>query len=427
MFTSFSTALSALNALSTGIDVVGNNLANLNTPGFKTSVVSFHDLVTQSLGAGLGETRVGFGISRPITLREFSQGALQTTTGPLDVAIQGDGFFVVSTTSGQIEYTRGGNLQVDKNGNLETATGEQVQGWTSLNGILDTNLPIGNIQIPVGSVKAPSATSSFSFDMNLNAAGVSGSTTGTFSTSITVFDSLGNSHVLTVKFDKDATTTGQWNYTITIPDSDVKTPPFTPITGSVTFGPTGTLISPSPTDPAPVIQLPELADDAGVILPDGTTSTTPAPITWNLYNGTAPRITQYAQPSAVSAVAQDGSAAAQLVSVGIGDGGTLLAQYSNGQQDIVGQLAMATIRNPESMVAAGNNNYSLSENTALPAIGAPGTGGRGQVMGSAIESSTVDIAGQFTDLIVLQRGYQANARVVTAVDQLSQDTINLIH
>ena len=134
---SFSTALSALNATSIAIDVVGNNLANLNTPGFKASVVSFHDLVSESLGGG-GGTQVGFGVGQPITLRQFTQGAQQTTSGPLDVMIQGDGFFVVSSANNGIEYTRGGNLQVDKSGNLTTTTGEQLQGWMTNGGLLNT-------------------------------------------------------------------------------------------------------------------------------------------------------------------------------------------------------------------------------------------------------------------------------------------------
>src|SRR5581483_10458041 len=140
MFTSFSTALSALNATSTAIDVVGNNLANLNTPGFKTSTVSFHDLVTQSLGAGLGETQVGFGVGPPVTLRQFSQGA-----------IQGDGFFIVTAENGAQEYTRGGNLQVDDAGDLMTSTGEKLQGWTlDSTAKLNLNAPISNITVPVG-------------------------------------------------------------------------------------------------------------------------------------------------------------------------------------------------------------------------------------------------------------------------------------
>ncbi len=414
MFTSFSTALSALSADSTAIDVVGNNLANLNTPGFKTSVVSFHDLVTQSLGAGLGETQVGFGVGRPTTLREFSQGALQTTSGQLDVAIQGDGFFVVSAPNGQTEYTRGGNLQVDTNGNLVTATGEKLQGWTQSNGVLDTNSASGDIAVPVGTVKAPLATNNFSFDLNLNASATAGPPPDTFSSPIQVFDSLGNAHTLTVNFTKNATA-GQWDYSISVPDADMTTA-FTPVTGSLNFDSNGKLVTPAATDPQPQVQLQGLADGAS----DMT-------LNWNLYNGTTPRMTQYAQPSAVSALAQDGSAAAQLVRVGIGDGGTVLAQYSNGQQTVVGQLAMATIRNPESLIAVGNNNYQLSARTALPAIGTPGTGGRGSVIGGAVESSTVDIATEFTNLIVYQRGYQANARVVTAVDELSQETINLKH
>jgi flagellar hook protein FlgE len=146
---------------------------------------------------------------------------------------------------------------------------------------------------------------------------------------------------------------------------------------------------------------------------------------WQLLNGTVPRLTQYAQSCAISANAQDGSPAAQLTRVALGDGGKILAQYSNGQQIVVGQLAMASIRNPGSLIAVGNNAFQLSARSALPAIGVPGTGGRGLILGGAIEYSNVDIAREFTNLIVLQRGYQANARVVTTVDELSQDTINL--
>ena len=413
MFTSFSTALSALAATSTAIDVVGNNLANLNTTGFKTSDVSFYDLVTQSMGAGLGDTQVGFGVGTPITLRQFTQGAIQTTGGTLDAAIQGDGFFMVQGANGSIEYTRAGNFQVDKDGNLETATGEQVQGWTMANGVLDTNTAPTNITIPVGTVQAPTPTSNISFDMNLNAGATAGTANGTFATSVTVYDSLGNSHIVTATFTKDPTTPNQWNYSVSVPDADVQNPPFTPLTGSLTFDSDGQL-SASTTPPA-ALSITGLADNASDMN-----------INWNLFNGTTPRISQYAQPSSTSAVAQDGSPAAQLDQVGVSNNGEILAQYSNGEQTVVGQLAMATIRNPDSLISVGDNNYQLSARSALPAIGLPGTGGRGSVQGGAVESSTVDIASQFTDLIVYQRGYEANSKVVTAVDELSQDTINLI-
>ena len=414
MSTSFSTALSALAATSTAIDVVGNNLANLNTAGFKTSVVSFHDLVTQSLGAGLGDTQVGFGVGTPITIRQFTQGAIQTTGGPLDAAIQGDGFFLVQGPNQAILYTRGGNLQVDKDGNLTLATGEQLQGWTQIvNGQLNTNSTPGNITLPVGTVQPPVTTANFSFDINLNAAAVSGTVTDTFATSVTIFDSLGNSHIVTATFVKDPATPNQWNYSVAIPNADVQTPPFTPLTGSLNFLQDGSL---DPATPPPgQLVVTGLADNAADMN-----------VTWNLYNGTTPRMSQYAQPSSTSAVAQDGSPAGQLVRVAVGDGGKLLAQYSNGLQTVVGQLAMATIRNPESLIAAGNSTYTLSARSALPAVGLPGTGGRGTVKGGAVEGSTVDIATEFTHLIVYQRAYEANSKVITAVDEISKTTINLI-
>jgi flagellar hook protein FlgE len=419
VFTSFSTALSALSATSTAIDVVGNNLANLNTPGFKTSTVSFHDLVTQSLGAGLGETQVGFGVGRPVTLRQFSQGALQTTAGPLDAAIQGDGFFVINAANGSEEYTRGGNFQVDDAGDLMTATGEKLQGWTMDNtGTVNLNAPINNITVPVGSLNPPQLTKTFSFDLNLDASAVFGSAAATFSTSINVYDSLGTQHVVSATFTKDKAVPGKWAYSIAVPGGDFSSGKFTAVTGAVQFDSDGKLTGPKASDKQPQITLTGLKDGA-------STQT----VVWNLYNSNTtpptPRLTQYAQPSAVAADAQDGKPAAQLVKVGLSDGGQILAQYSNGQQMVVGQLAMATIRNPESLIAVGNNNYQLSARTALPAIGIPGTGGRGTVLGGAVEASTVDIAQEFTNLIVFQRGYEANAKVVTTVDQLSQDTINL--
>jgi len=409
MFTSFSTALSALSAHSTAIDVVGNNLANLNTPGFKTSAVAFYDLVTQSLGAGLGETQVGFGVARPNTLRQFTQGAIKASTGELDIAVQGDGFLIVRESNGATVYSRGGNLQVDKSGILLTATGQRVQGWTERNGTLSTNGPVGDIVIPVGSIKAPIPSTSFSFDLNLNAGAAAGDR---FSTSIEVFDSLGTSHIVTVSFTK-STTANAWDYSVSFPDTDV-TSPVTPVTGTLTFNSQGKLVDPPATGPFPSLAVTGLTSGAADLT-----------LNWSLYNGTSPRLTQYAQPSAVSAIQQDGSAPAQLVRVGVGNGGAVLAQYSNGVQTQVGQLAMASVRNPESLIAVGNNSYQLSARSALPAIGIPGTGGRGQILGGAIESSTVDIAREFTNLIVLQRGYQANARVVTTVDELSQETISL--
>jgi flagellar hook protein FlgE len=420
MFTSFSTALSALSAFSTGVDVVGNNLANLNTPGYKTSLVYFRDLVTQSLGAGLGETQVGFGTSRPLTIRVFSQGAIQASTGLLDAAIQGDGFFVIRNAQDNQLYTRAGNFQVDAAGNLLTDTGERVQGWTAINpttGAVITNGAIGDIVVPVGSLKTPAVTTQFTLDMNLNSAAAADATSD-FSTPIEVFDSLGTSHVLTVRFEK--TNPGEWSYAVSLPGDEVTggTPgqafDIPNATGAITFDSQGQITAPAA---GSVIQF----DITG--LASGAADMN---LSWNPFNANGSgRITQFGQPSATSANSQNGSASAQLVRVGLADGGRILAQYSNGLQVDVGQVAMASIRNPESLIAVGNNNYQLSARSASPAVGVPSTGGRGTIIGGAIEFSTVDIAREFTNLIELQRGYQANARVVTAVDELSQDTINL--
>lgn len=420
MFTSFSTALSALNADMTAIDVVGNNLANLNTPGFKTSVVAFRDLVTESLGAGLGETQVGFGTGQPMTIREFTQGAVQTTSGVLDAAIQGDGFFVVQDNQGNTLYTRAGQFVNDKAGNLLTDTGDRVQGWTTvdpLTGQVNTNGPIGNIVVPVGSLHPPTATSVITEDLNLDSSAAADATSD-FSQPLTVYDSLGTSHVLTLNFEKAGP--GQWNYNITMPGNEVSggTPgsPFDiGATGTLAFDTSGQLVDPPAGSPL-TFSITGLADGASDMN-----------LTWNLYTAAGQaRITQFGEPSAQSASSQNGSPAAQLDRVGLADGGQILAQYTDGTQVVVGQVALASIRNPDTLIAAGNNNFYLSALTANPSIGVPSTGGRGTIVGGSIEASTVDIASEFTKLIVYQRAYEANAHVVTTADTLSQDTINLI-
>jgi flagellar hook protein FlgE len=218
--------------------------------------------------------------------------------------------------------------------------------------------------------------------------------------------------VVRVAYTK-STTANEWNYSIEFPDSDVATP-IPPVTGKLTFDSGGHLTAPAAADVMPKIDITGLKTGASNMS-----------LTWNLYNDGAPRFSQYSQPSATSANAQDGAAAAQLLHVGIGNGGLVLAQFSDGKQTVVGQLAMASVRNPESLISVGENAYALSARSALPAIGVPGTGGRGTIIGGAIESSNVDIAREFTNLIVLQRGYQANAKVITTVDDLSQETINL--
>lgn len=411
MSTSFSTALSGLNAYSTAIDVVGNNLANLDTTGFKADSVEFQDLVTQSIGADLGATQVGFGVGTPITMTNFGQGALQSTGGALDAAIQGDGFFIVNTAgTNNTEYTRGGSFEVNTQGYLTTASGDLVQGWSMTDGVLNTNAPIGNISVPVGTLAPPVATQNMSVSLNLDSAAT---TSQPFSTSVQVYDSEGTAHTVTFTFTPSGTT-NQWNYSVSVPGTDLTAGTYTPITGTLTFDANGNLTSPASTDGPVQIPITGLADGASDLN-----------INWNLYNGTTPDITQYDQASAASAQSQDGQAASNLVSVGLANGGQVLAQYSDGQQVVVGQMAMAQIENPDSLVAAGNSNYQASALTALPAVGVPGTGGRGTVVGGSVEGSNVNIATEFTNLIVYQQGYEANAHMVTTENTLSQDTIQM--
>jgi flagellar hook protein FlgE len=417
LFTSFSTPLSALSAHATAVDVVGNNLANLNTPGYKASVLSFRDLMSQSVGTGVGETQIGFGTARPLTVRHFVQGAVQASTGPLDAAIQGDGFFITRDSRGAVLYTRAGSFKVDAAGNMLTLGGERVQGWTEgANGLVNTNGPIGDIFVPVGTLQSPFATSKFSVDLNLNAAAQAGQPDGVYSTPIEIVDSLGGTHLLTIDFTKSATP-NEWSYSVSIAGADIGSTNANEelANGTLTFDSTGRLSVPDATSPSVAVNVAGLVSGAADITME-----------WELYTPfSAPRLTQFGQPSAVSANSQDGTPAASLTRVGIGEGGTLMAQYSNGQQRVVGQLALASIRNPESLIGVGNNNFQASAKTALPAVGPSDTAGRGRILGESLEYSTVDIAREFTNLIIFQRGYQANSRVVTAMDEISQETINL--
>ena len=412
MFTSFNTALSALNAQSTAIDVVGNNLANINTTGFKASTIQFRDLVAENLGVGSASTQIGAGVNRPLTFSQYVQGGVQVTNNPLDAAIQGNGFFVVKNTAGQSMYTRAGNFHVDPSGYLVTSTGEHVQGWTAAGGIANTSGATGDLQVPAGTLSAPKATTTMSLDGNLNAVG----TATTFSTPIQVVDSLGTAHTLTVTFNK--TDANKWSYDVTLPGEDLASgaagTPSKVGSGTLEFDANGQLTAPA-AGKGEEIKLAGLSSGAA----DQT-------IAWNLYgtDGTA-TLTQFAQASGMASTSQDGSFAAEVLKVSIGDNGALVAQYSNGEQKTFGQLALASIRNPESLVSVGNSNLALGADSAAAVIGAADTGGRGKILGESVEASTVDIAHEFTNLIVYQRGYQANSKVITTTDELTQETLNL--
>jgi flagellar hook protein FlgE len=414
MGNTFSVALTGLNADKTALDVVGNNLANLNTVGFKDVSTQFTDLIAQAIGQGTSQ--VGEGVSAPLTERQFLQGSIQLTSGAFDAAIQGNGFFVVRNTAGSTLYTRAGNFQLAADGTLLSATGDKVQGWSAVNGVLNTTGAVGNIVVPTNALVTPSASTQFTLNANLNSDAVVGDPTGTFSSPIQVVDSLGSTHTLTVTYTKTAA--NAWSYNVTIPGEDLTSGkagvPSSVAKGNLTFNAQGQLTAPAPPAPVPVA-ITGLADGAADLN-----------VNWNLYSNGAGNITQFASASALSASTQDGVAAAQLTRVGLDTNGQVIAHYSNGSSLVVAQVAMAGISNPETMVAVGDNNFQVSATTATPVVGVAGTGPRGTIQGGALESSTVDIAQEFTNLIVYQRAYQANSRVISTSDQILQDLISLI-
>jgi flagellar hook protein FlgE len=417
MFSTFSTALSALDANSIAVAAVGNDLANLNTTGYKSTQVAFADLISQSMG-GINGYQLGMGTARPQTIRQFNQGSVQTGAGTLDAAIQGQGFFVVNDANGGPLYTRDGTFTTDTNGYLVDAQGHKVQGWMTVNGVLNTSGATGNIIVSTGALLSPTVTKNVSLNMNLNSAASTTGTSSTFSQPMTVYDSLGDSHTLTFTFTKTAN--NSWSYTVTVPGSDVTSgtagTPSSVGSGTLTFNADGTLQTPAAGSGSIALSITGLADGASDMK-----------VNWNLYDSSGnPQITQYDQSSAVSANTQDGNGAAQLTAVTMGNGGQLMAQYSNGQQIAIAQLALASIRNPNSMIAIGNNDFRASSVTAPPVIGTASTGGRGDIVGEALEQSTVNISEEFTSLLTLQQAYQANSRVITSENTILQATVNLI-
>lgn len=416
MATSLSNALSGLQAYSQAINVVSGDLANMNTYGYKANDVSFEELVSQS-GNTAGNTNLTGGSVVPLSNQSFTQGSITTTGGAYDAAIQGSGFFVVQTPQGQQAFTRAGNFTVNASGDLLTQSGDNVQGWNGTNGIVNTNAPLSNIVLPVAGLTAPTTTTEFSLNLNLNSSATVGTSDATFSSPMQVVDSEGQQHLLTVTYTETAA--GTWNYAVTMPSADLTGGTGTATTlatGTLSFDSNGNLDSPPSSAGTVPISITGLADGAADMN-----------ITWNLYDANGnPQITQYDQTSANLGSSQNGLQAGQLTGISIGTNGQVTAAYSNGDNIAVAQLAVASVLNPDSMQDLGSNTYSVTSATAVPAIGTPGTGSRGTVTGGALESSTVDIATEFTNLLIYERGYQANSKVVTTEDQVIQTTLGLI-
>jgi flagellar hook protein FlgE len=416
MSSAFSIALSSLQAQSDAINTTGHNLANINTTGFKSSNVDFRDLVVSNLGTSYSG---GMGVSRPITQQSFTQGAITSSDSPWAAAIQGNGFFMLKNAANQSLYTRDGNFTLSSDGVLSTLSGEKVQGWTASASGLDTGVAPTDIVLPTGQNMPAKATTSVSFTANLNAAGTAAASTDQLSVTVPTVDSLGNSHTLTIALTKSAMP-NSWSYDVTIPGEDLAGGTAGTQTsilaspGTLTFNPDGSLATASR---APVsLSVSGLADGASNMS-----------MNWSLVNSDGtPNMTQYAETSTYDGVTQDGTQAGQLSNVAISNGGQILASFSNGQQKVFGQIALATFRNTDSLQDVGNNNFSATGLTAAPSVGTAQSGGRGQIISGSLEGSNVDIATQFTNLITFQRGYQASSRVITTEDTMLQDLLQII-
>lgn len=409
---SFSTSLSGLEADSQDLSVISNNLANLNTVAYKGGTATFQDLFYQQIGSsGDGNPiQVGVGTTIGTVAGNYTQGTVQSTGVPTDVAVEGNGFFIGSNNGEQV-YLRAGNFTVGPTGILQAADGSQILGFQAVNGAINTNQTPGPLTISTGTISPPKSTANAQLSMNLN----SGATAGTvFSTPLTVYDSLGAAHILTYTFTN--TGPGAWSYNITIPAADVGAAgaPVSIKTGTLTFNGAGQLTAPAGNVTG--INVTGLADGANTLT-----------FNWNLYSSpTRPVVTQVAAPSAVSTTQQDGFSSGSLSSYTINSDGTIEGTFSNGQTQPLGQILLASFANEQGLVRNGSNEFLASLSSGAANIGIPGTGGRGTLSGGALEQSNVDIATEFSALIVAQSGYEANAKVVTTLDTITQDTINLI-
>jgi flagellar hook protein FlgE len=414
---SFSASLSGLNANAQYLSVIGNNLANINTVGFKSSTVTFMDLVSQTVGGtSISPTQVGLGVRPGAISPVFSQGAIENSSEPSNVAIQGNGFFVVRGTNGNV-YTRAGNFQFNADGKLVTPDGFFVQGYSTTDpttgAIVKTGQP-ADVAVPPGVLRAPKATTMFKTQTNLDAAAAVGAT---FTTSVQIYDSLGQPHVATILYTKTAASS--WSYEMTVPSTEATGTAGTTLgtvrigtTGTVTFNGAGAMTAP-------------IAD---VVLSGPSTwanGATVNAITWDLLDGTTASLTGFAANSATSSITQDGSAAGMLSNINISADGTISASVGAGQMVPVAQMVIANFSNPKGLVKIGANKYAESPSAGIANSGVAGTGGRGTLVGSALEQSNVDIAQEFTQMILAQRGYQANSKAIMTSDEIMIETLGL--
>lgn len=431
MLRSMDSAVSGLQMHQQWMDVIGNNIANVSTPGFKASSVNFAQLFTQTLYGGGAPTataggtnpqQVGLGVGLGSITQNESQGTLQQTGNPTNLAIQGNGYFLLNMNGQGTGYTRVGDFSQDGSGNLvEQATGFKVQGWMATGGKLpttETQTNLSNIVIPQNQSIPPQATANAAFTGNLNASDGAQTSPPKVQVPFQVYDSLGNPLNLICTFQASSTP-GTWNYTVSDPSTAqvahlgagtgttaVTGTGTTTVTGSITFSGSGAYATPATN---PTITLSPT---------DGSTANQSVTLNFS-------QMTQYAAPDAPQAGQQDGYGTGTLTSLSVDNSGVITGHFTNGLSQTLGQVAMATFANPQGLVQQGQDVYTAGNNSGAANVLTAGTGGAGTIQSGALEGSNVDLAQEFTNMIAAERGFQANSQVVTTANQMLQTLVQL--
>jgi flagellar hook protein FlgE len=455
MMRSLFSGVSGLKNHQTRMDVVGNNISNVNTYGFKTSRVTFQDMLSQTMAGaakpeenkgGVNPKQIGLGMTIASIDRLFTQGSLQTTGNQTDLAISGDGFFVTAKGNKKY-YTRAGNFTLDKDGTMVSpANGLRVQGWMAGRNekgekVVNTSGTVEDLVVPIyGKVEAKETTY-IKYKCNLdskmpvippNATGAMRASAGV-TTNIDVYDKLGDPHRLTLTLWKTAP--NQWTSSAAITGSigpvtlDVPAGASQPDQANTSnrmnlrFSPEGRLISAADEGSPDELNQGSLSVNFKYRVAGDPTVRN---ISMDLGKaGLVEGITQYSSPSTTKAVEQNGFTMGYMEAFNIDDSGVITGVYSNGTKETVGQVGMAVFTNPGGLTATGENLFETSNNSGTPNIGAASEAGRGKIAAGTLEMSNVDLSEQFTDMIITQRGFQANSRTIMTSDQMLQELINL--
>lgn len=417
MLRSMFAAVSGLRSHQTMMDVVGNNIANVNTAGYKSSRATFQDAISQVIRgssavsnarAGTNPMQVGLGAQLGSIDGVFTQGSIQLTGRSTDLAIQGDGFFVMELND-QTLYSRAGAFSVDSAGGLTGPSGARIMGWMPMaDGTIDTQQPLEAITLPTGQVIEPVATSAVTIGGNLPATGLAATPT-VVTSSITIYDSLGAAHQLNFEWTKTNDATQEWTLDVTSPDN-VAGAAVSLGGGTMTFDTDGTLLTPA----GGSITLTAADFGAG----------TPQDIDLN-FAEPGVEIVQYGDTITAEARLQDGSEMGFLRGFEFGVDGSITGRFSNGLAKPLGMVALATFNNSAGLQRQGENIFASTLNSGVALVSQPGAGDAGVLTPGALEMSNVELANEFTNLIIAQRGFQANARAITASDEMLADMVNM--